>query len=159
MIKNGALWPVAIAGVLGVTIVANAFILVEANGGHVAIESDYYGKAVRWDSTMAQNGRNVELGWRLTASLDPSGRLAARLENSDGAPIEGAALSVEGFPIAFDDGSFAANLEPASASGYVGSVRLAHGGLHELRFEARKNGERFTATLRGIPGQPFAPKP
>ena len=67
MNRKGALWPIAIAGVLGGTVAANAFILVEANRGNVAIEPDYYRKAVAWDSTLAQAGRNAQLAWRITA--------------------------------------------------------------------------------------------
>jgi nitrogen fixation protein FixH len=159
MNRKAALWPIAIVGVLGVTVAANGVLIYQANRGNVALESDYYRKAVQWDSTLAQAARNAELGWKITASLGVDGRLTARLENGAGHPIAGAAVSVEGFAVAYANGAFAVDLEPVDGAGYGGSIRLTHGGLHELRFRASKNGERFTATLRGAPGASFVPPP
>jgi len=156
--NKSALWPVAIAGVLGVTVVANGFILYEANHGPTAIEGDYYRKAVDWDSTLAQEERNSELGWTITASLDRTGRLVAHLANQAGRPIEGARMTVEGFAIAYEDG-FTTSLGPEPGAQYGGQIPLTHGGLHELRFLVHRGRDRFTAVLRGAPGAAFVTKP
>ena len=156
--NKGAFWPIAIAGVLGVTVVANGFILYEANHGPTAVEPDYYRKAVDWDSTLAQETRNGVLGWQLTASLGKDGELAARLASASGAPIEGATISVQGFAIAYD-GELTTDLTARPGAQYNGIVRLSHGGLHELRFLVRQGRDRFTAVLRGVPGETLAPKP
>jgi hypothetical protein len=159
MIKRAAFWPTAIIGVLAVTVVANGFLFYEANRSDgAAIESDYYRKAVDWDSTVAQAGRNRQLGWTVDASLSESGRLEARVRSADGSTIEGAVVAVEGFPIAFADGTFSTVLGATGAHEYDAAVRLVHRGLHELRFSVTKGADRYTAVLRGIPGTPFAPK-
>lgn len=155
MKSKAVLWPVALIGVLGVTVAANGFILYEANRGQAALEPDYYRKAVRWDSTMAQSVRNQALGWHVAAELDRNGRLLATVSGPDGASIADARVSVEGFAIAFEDGGFAADLA-REGSGYDGAVALRHPGLHELRFTVDRGPDRFTSVLRGEPGGSFA---
>lgn len=158
MIDKNNFWPVAIIGVLGVTVAANGVLLYEANRGDAtALETDYYRKAIQWDSTAAQATRNVALGWRLTGSLGPTGRIAVRLVDRDGAPIDGAVVSLEGFAIAHGTGDFRATMTEAADHEYAGAVALAHGGLHEVRFIVTRGGERFTATLRGTPGGDLTP--
>jgi hypothetical protein len=158
MTSKGAWWPVAIIGVLAVTVGANGYLLYRAGQSDAPMEHDYYLKAVAWDSTMAQAKRNSGLGWRVAATLQPDGRLTARITDQAGEAIHGAAVRVEGFAIARADGDVAATLAP-EADQYQGTVTVRHPGLHELRFSVERATERFTATLRGVPGQPFAPKP
>ena len=158
MLGKGAWWPVAIVGVLTVTVGANGYLLYRATQGAAPMERDYYLKAVAWDSTMAQRERNAGLGWRVLATLQPSGRLTARVTDRAGEPVDGATVRVEGFPIAYADGDLAATLTLAGDQ-YEATVAVRHQGMYELRFTIERTSERYTATLRGVPGEPFAPKP
>lgn len=158
MPSKGALWPVAIIGVLAVTVGANGYLLYRANQGAAPMERDYYLKAVAWDSTMAQAKRNAGLGWRVVATLQPGGRLTARVTDRAGEPIHGATVRVAGFAIAYADGDLSGTLAPAGDQ-YEGMVTVRHQGMHELRFTIERATERYTATLRGLPGAEFAPKP
>ena len=159
MIRRAAFWPTAVIGVLGVTVVANGFLFYEANRTEgTAVEADYYRKAVEWDSTVAQASRNRQLGWTVAASLSADGRLQAQIRASNGSPIDGAVVDVEGFPIAFADGTFSTTMSASSRHEYDAAVRIVHRGLHELRFSVTKGADRYTAVLRGIPGESFAPK-
>jgi nitrogen fixation protein FixH len=159
MINRNNFWPVAIVGVLGVTVLANGVLLYEATRGDAtAYESDYYRKAVLWDSTVAQAGRNAALGWRLSGSFDPSGRISVRLVDRAGAPVDRATVSLEGFAIAHGTGDFRATMAEGTDHRYDSTVPLAHGGLHEVRFTAVRGAERFTATLRGTPGGELTPR-
>jgi hypothetical protein len=106
---------------------------------------------------LAQESRNAALGWQLTTSLGRDGQLDAHLATSSGAPIDGATISVEGFAIAFDD-AVTGSLIAGSGGQYRGMIHLSHGGLHELRFLVRRGPDRFTAVLRGAPGETLAPK-
>jgi hypothetical protein len=89
---NGAkLWPIAVVSVLAVTVAANVVLLVQAGDPDAAgIEPDYYRRAVAWDSTLAQERRNISLGWQLAAELGvatPAGTpLIVRLTGPDGVP-------------------------------------------------------------------------
>jgi len=159
MIRKAAFWPTAVIGVLGVTVAANGFLLYEANRvDGTAVEQDYYRKAVEWDSTLAQASRNRRLGWTIAAALSTDGRLRAWARAADGSAIDGAVITVEGFPIAFADGTFSATMAATSGDEYDATVPIVHHGLHELRFSVTKGADRYTAVLRGSPGEPFAPK-
>jgi nitrogen fixation protein FixH len=151
-VKPGAWWPLAIIGVLAVTVGANVALLLAARDPNAyVVEPDYYHKAVNWDSTMAQARASVALGWRVDAAFGawtPSGTpLLVQLSDSTGAPLTGVELQVE----------LINNLSPEtpvrvapaeSARGrYGASVALARPGLWELRLQARRAGAYYTADL------------
>lgn len=148
------LWPLAIVGVLGLTVGANGYLLMRANDAPMPLERDYYQKAVAWDSTMAQASRNAALGWHLGATLNATGALEVVLGDASGDPITDARIAVEAFPIAFSDGEAAATLT-ADHGRYRGALALRHPGLHEFRFLVTRGGDRFTTTLRGAVGAPL----
>jgi nitrogen fixation protein FixH len=157
---NGAkLWPLAIVGVLVITVVANVAVLYEAGDRDAAaVEPDYYQKAVAWDSTLAQRTRDVALGWRLAAEFGAPGRdgtpLTVRLTDARGEALADAAIRVEAIHNAEGSRRLHAVLRPAPDGAYAAPLPLAHRGLWELRFEVVRHGERFTATLRREAGGP-----
>jgi hypothetical protein len=150
--KAAKLWPLAVAGVLAVTVGANVAVLIAAQDGG-AIEPDYYRKAVRWDSTLAERRRSEALGWRLETTLgalDRQGRavLRARLVDGDGSPIAGATVTAAAThnldPLRPIVGTLAAD----GASGYRGELGLARRGLWQVRIQAVRGGQRFEADAR-----------
>ncbi len=100
--KRGTGWPIAVATILGLTIAANVWIVRVANRDpSVAVEPDYYQKALHWDDELAQRARNDSLGWRLTPALhdtstDAAGTLDVTLEDHGGTPLSGARISCRG---------------------------------------------------------------
>lgn len=150
--KPGALWPVAIVGVLAITVGANAYLVFQARDPSVyVVEPDYYRKAVQWDSTLAQRDRDAALGWRLDAALAPYARglsVVVTLADSAGAPLTGARVQLE----AISNVDAARRVEVALVESRPGTYRLdgalPHDGLWELRFDVGRGGQRFTADLR-----------
>jgi hypothetical protein len=148
------MWPIAIVGVLAVTVGANVWILYEANHdpNASALESDYYRKAVAWDSTMAQADRDSALGWRLDATpgtLDPAGTVVAvTLADRGGVPLAGARIAL----VAIHNLEAAHELFATGVTGGDGRVvvrlPMHHAGLWELRFDVRHGADRFTSILR-----------
>lgn len=154
----GRLWPVSIVGVLGLTVIANGFLLYEATRpGTEAVEPDYYRKAVNWDSAMAQARENVALGWRVEGRLEPGGRLTLSLTDAVGAPLAGAQVAVEGFALAQASRVYHAILGIDPAGRYQGAVPSPRRGLHEVRVTVVRGRDRFTAVLRGVPGGRLVP--
>ena len=153
MAAKGWYWPVAIVALLVGGAAANiAFMIVANRDATFAVEPDYYRKAVDWDRTMAQEARNVELGWQVSARLEPvdggRARLVARVADRDGHPVSDAAVVVEAFPSARarDIASFA--LAPAGPDGtYAVMLTRARPGLWELRLRATRGEQVFTRTL------------
>jgi nitrogen fixation protein FixH len=153
------LWPVAIIGVLAVTVGANAVLLYQAGDPDAAaVEPDYYRRAVAWDSTLAQRSRDAALGWRLAADLGAPGPdgtpLTVRLTDARGAPLADALITVEAIHNAEGSRRLSAPMRRVPDGGYAAILPVARSGLWELRFEAVRHGERFTATLRREAGRP-----
>jgi len=154
--RAARIWPWAIGGVLGVTVAANIAVLWKANDEQVtAYEPDYYRKAVAWDSTLAQAGRNRALGWRIEARLlrvdEHDARLAVTLTDSSGVAIRGAILTAEAIPIAHAGRRSSLALSERDGR-YLGELPLVYAGLYEVRLSAAGASRHFTATVRGTPG-------
>ncbi len=152
---NGAKWwPLALAGVLGVTVVANVFILYAANDRNAAVvEPDYYRKAVAWDSTAARNEESAELGWHVDAAIDPidptrAGVVRVRVTDAGGAPLAGARVGCTA--IHNLDAAHRPEAETVLDGNGAGAIRLPlhRAGLWELRFSVLNGTERFVVSLR-----------
>ena len=153
MAARGWYWPVAIVSLLVGGAAANiGFMIVANRDATFAVEPDYYRKAVDWDRTMAQEARNLEMGWRVSTELEPidggRARLVARVADRDGRPVTGAAVVVEAFPSARARDIASFTLAPAGPAGAYAAT-LAHGrpGLWELRVRVTRGEEVFTRTL------------
>jgi len=151
--KVASLWPIAIVGVLAITVGANGYLVYKAGDPSVyVVEPDYYRKAVAWDTTLAQLARDAALGWKLDASLGPVGPAGAvvrmTLADSTGAPIAGARVALEAVNN-LDGGHYVhARLTEAAPGTYVAEAALPRAGLWELRFDVTHGRDRFTADLR-----------
>lgn len=150
--KPAALWPAAVIGALVVTVVANVLILMAANDPrHAVVEPNYYQKAVAWDSTMAQEGRNETLGWTVAADLEAAAEgatLRARISDRASAPLSGARVTVEAIHNLDAGDRVRGALRETAAGEYEAALPLRLAGLWELRFTVERRGERFTAGLR-----------
>jgi nitrogen fixation protein FixH len=147
------LWPLAIVAVLALTVVGNALLLYYAAApGAAVVEPDYYGKALAWDSTLARRAEQAALGWRIEAELGARGPegtpLVVRLRDAAGAPIAGATVTIEAIHNAPGARHPRAALRPVAGGGYGAPLPLDRRGLWELRIEASRGRDRFSATLR-----------
>ena len=151
--KPGAWWPVGVVAVLAITVGANVALMVAARDPNAyVVEPDYYRKAVNWDSTMAQSRANVALGWQLDAALDawtPGGTpLRLKIVDSTGAPVTGAAVRVDLLNNLSPEHVLRAAPVEVGGGLYRATVSLPRAGLWELRAEARRGRDLFTADLR-----------
>ena len=152
--KPGTFWPLAVAGVLAITVGANVWILYVANRdpNAAALEPDYYRKAVAYDSTMAQAARDSVLGWRLDAVAGAyhagATPLTLTLADRDGRAIAGARIGLTAIHNLDAGRAVTASFVTGADGRATLPVALHHAGLWELRLDARHEGERFTADLR-----------
>lgn len=153
MSARGWHWPVLMVALLvggaGVNI---AFMIVANRDPSFAVEPDYYRKALEWDQTMAQEARNAELGWTISARLGPAGvgagRLVATIRDRAGALLGGATVTVEAFPSARAREIATLALAPTGEAGvYAATLPSGRPGLWELRMRVSRGGEVFTRTL------------
>jgi nitrogen fixation protein FixH len=150
--KRGTSWPIAIGGILGLTIAANIWLIRVANGDPTfAIEPDYYRKALHWDDELAQRRHNDALGWTVTPTLSlerRSGMLDVALRDRDGVPVTGASVEVVAVHNTRAADPVAARLAGDGRGHYRAALDTDRPGLWQLRFEIRRGAERFTADLR-----------
>ena len=151
--KPGALWPIAIAGVLALTVGANVAVFIAARDPHAAaIEPDYYRKGVAWDSTMAEQRRSDALGWHVDADLLDASRAGARLRvtlaDRDGRPVDGARVRVEAIHNLQADERVRAEIGGGGQGVYEAVLPLRLAGMWELRLEATRGNEHFVTSLR-----------
>jgi len=158
---KGWYWPLVLAGLLVGSAGANiGFMLIATSDPTFAVEPDYYRKAIDWDKTMAQETRNAELGWAVSARLEQAarpgqGRLVARVTDRAGAPVTGARVAVEAFPSARAGQVVTAALEPEGNGVYAGGIPLGRPGLWELRVRVTRGEQVFTRTLsQDLAGRP-----
>ena len=146
--KPSLRWPIGITTLLVVFAAANIEMMrIASDDPSFAVEPNYYQKAVAFDSTMAQERRNVALGWVATTSL-ANRTIAVTLRDSVGAPVTGAKLRVDArFNARANDVLQAALVERAPGR-YEGSIAASRSGEWEVRVEATRNAERFTARTR-----------
>lgn len=150
--KPGAMWPVAIVGVLAITVAANVVLIVMANDPKASVvEPDYYRKAVAFDSTMAERAADQKLGWRMEAALGvPSGEgatLEARLLDATGTPLDGAVVTVLAVHNLDAAQLIPGNLVGTGSGRYAGVLPLSHAGRWELRFVVQRGAQRFHCDL------------
>ena len=151
--KRSTWWPIGVAAILATTVAANAALYYVANDDpSVAIEPDYYRKAVDWDITMAQEAHNVTLGWRLAPALDPytardGARLHVSLRDSAGGFIPGARIRVSALYLARANTIYD-TLLAESGGEYSGHLPVHHRGQWELRFDVTRGDDHFTARTR-----------
>jgi nitrogen fixation protein FixH len=153
MKRSARMWPIAIVAVLGSTVVANVALLVATRGDGAAVEPDYYGKALRWDETLAARAASDALGWRADATLeglDRDGRALVRVRITDrgGVPVRDARVRVTAIHNLDPLHPVTGALAPAPSGRYATRLPLGRLGWWELRLEADRGDQRFVADLR-----------
>ena len=149
------IWPtMIITALLGNVVLGVVLVRVAGGDRHFAVESNYYQKAVSWDSTMAQDSRNVALGWVMTPSLGMVGTaggdsLVVTLHTAAGEPVTEAMVTIEAMPIAYAADVRRATLAATGEPGrYAAPGVIGRAGLWELRLTAVRGNDRFTDNLR-----------
>ncbi len=150
--KPGMQWPIGVAAVLGIAVLANVYIAVRANDDpSVHIERDYYQKAVRFDADQALRRRSERLGWRVTVEATRTSatdaEVRALLVDSTGAPVRGAVLRIAAHAVARSNDVFTATTAEVGDR-YVAAMPVNRGGLWNFDIEVVRGGDRFVASQR-----------
>jgi nitrogen fixation protein FixH len=151
---RGRAWPFAIAGILIAGVAANVgFVVLASSDPAAAVEPDYYRKAVAWDDEMAQQQRNIALGWSARAALrlgvgGAPGRLELILADSAGRPLAGATVSALVMHNARAADVQELSLRDEGSGRYAARVAADRGGIWEVRLTVERGAQRFTARER-----------
>ncbi len=149
---KGKLWILAVPALLLPVVVLNVVMLIKSSGSNaVAVEPDYYNKAVHWDEHLREQENSRALGWKLELGLVPESagvaRLNVMLRDSAARPVEGAEVKVEAFHNALSDQRLELTLVGRD-SVYTSPLELARPGLWEFRLRASRGVELYTSVRR-----------
>jgi nitrogen fixation protein FixH len=152
--KAGMGWPIGVVVILGATVIANIAVMRIANDDpSFAVEPDYYRKAVHFDSTMAQQRRNADLGWGVRTRIDSIGdgtqtRLTVELRDASNYPLPGARVAVMTRHNARANDTLTAVLDEQVPGSYTATLPIARAGEWEVRVDAQHGSQRFVASSR-----------
>lgn len=150
--RSGRLWPWFIGALLAATVVAQAIMLYAAtHDATFAVVPDYYARGLAFDSTIAQERRNLMLGWRASAAFAPAAAgttVSVRLADQAGAPVAGATVRAELISNLDASHPLEIALTADGEGSYVATTQFLRRGLWDVRLDALKGGERFTPVMR-----------
>ncbi|HET9133301.1 MAG TPA: FixH family protein [Gemmatimonadales bacterium] len=153
LLRKDRIWPTIVVLLLGGNLALGVVLIRVANADpHFAVEPDYYRRAVQWDSTLAQAARNAALGWQWTPSLGAvrgdSVPMMLAIAGPDGAPVDGAQVTIEARAVAHANETIVDTLSAQGGGWYGASLPIRRTGLWELRVRAVRGDEVATTDLR-----------
>ena len=152
--KKGIQWPLGIVAVLALSTAGQIWFAVVANRDKaVAVEVDYYNKAVHWNDELAQRQHSVMLGWHIVPALqlgrgNGDGALSIELRDSAGVAITGAEVHVLAMNNARAARQLSATMAEVGGGIYRAPLPARRAGEWELRFTVRRGVERFAVSER-----------
>jgi nitrogen fixation protein FixH len=135
-------WLVAIAGLLGVNVVAMIVLAVVANHGTSQVIPDYYARAAHYDDELARSTVSQALGWHVDVAID-RGAIAATVRDATGQAIDGARVRITGYQRAHASEGLDVALFAEADGRYRGVVR-AQPGRYDLVAAVDARGARYT---------------
>jgi len=135
---------------LNVCIVGATVYLAHADKS-VAIEPDYYHKAVMWEEHRRDDARSHALGWNLLLTAGPVAGartpVTITLQTRAGAPIIGAAVRVIAFHNLRSADRQRVALDEAGEGRYEGWMNADRSGLWQFQCRAVRAHDVFTQTI------------
>jgi nitrogen fixation protein FixH len=151
--RKGWYWPWIIVALLVATAAGQGVMLYAAtHDPSMAIEPDYYRKAVDWDTHMAQDAANRALGWTAQGTVGGveagAAEVVVRLNDAAGASIGGARVRVTAIHNLDGARHVEGTLAERADGLYAARLRFDRPGMWEIRVDAVRGAEHFTASLR-----------
>ncbi|MEO8000018.1 MAG: FixH family protein [Gemmatimonadaceae bacterium] len=142
--KPGSAWPIGVSVILGVTVIGNLAVMRIANSDpSFAIESDYYQKAVNFDSTISLERKSATLGWTTVSNIafDSSAtttRLTVSIVDKAHQPVTGLTVNVDALFNARANEIQHLRLPETSPGVYSAPIGVGHAGEWEVRINATR---------------------
>ncbi len=144
--------PGLIVAVIGVNLTFIGVTLFFAlSDPSVAVEPDYYEKALAWDDISAQQRASDALHWTATVATRTSDSGDATIEvvlfDRNANEISGAAVSIEAFPAVRSRQRVQESLQPQGMGRYTFAFKPSHHGMWEIRLRAVRGDDIFVKTF------------
>jgi nitrogen fixation protein FixH len=144
------LWPgLVVALLVGQIVVCFVMISRAVGDPTVAIEPNYYQKAVNWDDSRAARAASAALGWSASWEVAPVADVLGErlvklsLQDEAGAPITDAAVALRFFHHARSAERFEASLAHGGGGIYAAAVPMKRPGLWTLEVRATHGDDTF----------------
>ncbi len=149
--RSGRIWPLLIVMLIGLNSSIVAITIYFASSDRtVAIEPEYYAKALKFDDTIRQREASNALGWTATSAIRAAeGSRGMALEiaivDRDGRPVADAKVSAVAFASVRSGERQCIALCPSSSSTgmYTGRIRIARAGIWHLSITAKRLDDTF----------------
>ena len=145
------IWASVIIGLLSLQVVLCAIGVYAATAGKgVAVENDYYDKALHWDAQKAQSQASSALGWTVQLSVAdiaaPGGNRNVTLTvlDKDRTPIRDAHAALKYFHHAHARDIAGATLAASDPGLYTAALPVSRPGTWEFRLEITRGKDIYT---------------
>lgn len=146
------MWPVLIVALLGLNIAVVAVTVIAATSDpSVAVEPDYYQKALTWDEERGERRDPTEDGLEVAVQLQPSpdrltrGQVVVAVTNQS-ERVEHAQIDAEVFHYARSGERQSLKLDELQPGVYVAAADLRRNGNWEVRLRMMVNGQTYLFT-------------
>ncbi len=142
------IWPLAVVGMLSVSMTVCAITVIAAVGDpSYAIEDDYYQKAVDWDHSREVEIASGRLGWQADATLTTGdGLLTVTIDDADGAPVTDALVRAMVFHHARRGDAQELVLRAQGNGRYTAVLNRPREGQWQVRIRASRGQDHFVLT-------------
>lgn len=154
--SNGAWrWPAIVICLLAGQLVASGVtIYLATNSPTMAVEPNYYEKALKWDEYKAARLKGHELGWKASIVVaetpDEIGNrlVTCALHDRDGQPIPGATIAAAAHQLSVGGEPLELRFAPMPDGSYATAFRPQRTGHWEFALKIERGDEKFYDTLR-----------
>lgn len=157
--RGGAFWPAAIVGLLAMNmVIVGITVFYATTDPSVAVEPNYYDKAVHWDQAAAQEQVNHRLGWRIDVSVSTPGMLTVKVADASGTAVDEAQIEIVAFHNARSGDRQLLHPESQGAGVYAAPIRIDMDGDWHFRVKVHRASDTFTSEFdHRISAAPHAP--
>lgn len=135
-------WIFVCIGLLVGNAAVMSVLIVASTRSAPTVVPHYYERAVDWDRTVEEARAAERLGWKLELSLRQGG-VTVEVRDASGQPLEGAAVSVRGFPRAFPKRQVALELVTGADGRATSAGEPLVPGWYELDLELQRGPVRI----------------
>ncbi len=154
------IWPSIVLGLLAMqAVICFAAVFVATSDPSHAVVSDYHAKAVAWDQQMDERRAGETLGWQsqldIALKADMLGDRITRLslQDAQGGPLTGAAVTVSAFHHARANQVVEAELNETAPGEYLAQMKMRKAGLWELAFVVSRGEDVYRFSIKQQVGQ------
>ena len=151
--RRGSAWPWIVGALLAITVIKYLVVLTTiAADPSIAIEEDYYRRALAWDASREARAESDALGWEVRTAIGrrsspgEGALLTVAVVDRVGKPIAGANVTARVFHRARAATPFDTTGVTDLTGGFQLELAAARRGLWELELEIEQGEDRFIET-------------